>query len=54
MEMEFTWNGTVDLKFVPYPIVSKFTAYSMNFLKLNTISICSEHSNTRREKVAVL
>jgi len=42
--MEIAWDGTVDLKFVPCPIVSNFMSYSRKFLKLNTIVVCSRHS----------
>jgi len=32
----FPWDGTSDLNFDPCPIVSNFTPYSRNFLKLKT------------------
>jgi len=36
--------GAVDSKFVPCRIVSKFTSNSRNFVKLNTVIICLQHS----------
>jgi len=42
--MEMLWDGAVDLKFVPCPIVSNFVSYSNNFPLFNTIFICYQYS----------
>jgi len=38
------WDGAMNLKFVPCPIVSNFTSHSRNFMKLSAMIKCSRQS----------